>query len=459
MKNFIDVSVTIPRGYVVVESTTEASKLANIKGLVKLVAKLEKSNVVLSEKAIVALAQLPKEDFQILSDSIKSVIKPVKGQFLRPSFASTDDVAFEGMTIEDMYVQLWMYFNTYGIGRFPAELWEFSKDREVQLEAVSKKSTVQDLNCTFKILDVKTIQEFLKEVQNTAQMPIVFGAQQLELLQEAHKNDLLVQAINGLDIKVKENLFSIIELIGKENIAKCGVLKTATDVLRYAYFVSGADYKKMGKEHFSLKTSDKRVVMSSLDNIIKNGDIKNVFGDMKPNKSLWLSLSKNLFPGSAKFSKYSNAQGVFDYIRNGGNVKTFNTITQELISNMEFGALAQHLSKRPGELLRSLDMIIRYSSKDEVKILTEVVKNIKLNPKLVIQVKKWLEYRTVTSFTERVFNVRGKPVSIEDKPLKELRTKRTMKVVQALNEVLKASLVGKGLFPNSTTVEQDQAQA
>lgn len=453
MKNFINPAVTIPKGYVVIDCLSDSKVGNNIKGILKLIAKLEKSNIVLSDKAIASLSKVSKEDFVEISDSIKSVTKKVQGQFLRPSFASTDDVALEAMTYEDLCVQMWMYFNTYGLGRFPSELWEFSKDREVQLENVSNKSTVQDLNCTFKIIDVKTTSEFVKEVQNVASIPIVFGAQQLELLKEANKHDLLVGSIKGLDVKVKENLFSIIELIGKEYIVKANLLSTATDVLRYAYFVSGEDYKKLEASKFSLKTSDKRVIMESLNNISKTKDIKEVFGDMKPNKSLWLSMSKNLFPGSKKFNKYSNAQGLFDYIRNGGTVETFNSITQRLINEEKFGELARHLSKKPGELLRNLDMIIRKSSKEEVKELSDVVKNIKLNPKLVIQVKKWLEYRTSTSFTDRVFNVKGKPVLVDDKPLKELRTKRTMKVVQALNEILKESLVGKSLFPISKTAE------
>ena len=115
---------------------------------------------------------------------------------------------------------------------------------------------------------------------------------------------------------IKENIFSILEITGKEFFKSAGILKTATDILRYAYFVSEEDYKLLPKGvRFNLKTSDKKVIMAAL-NTIASKDVKNVFGDMKPNKSQWLALSKNLFPGSSKFNKFSAAQGVFDFLRN-----------------------------------------------------------------------------------------------------------------------------------------------
>lgn len=439
----IDTKITLPKGYFILNSGNKTG--ANIKGIAKLISKLEKSNKVLSTKAIVALSSLSKDDFDKISTGIKNSTKAVKGQFLRSAFASTSDVALEEMTTEDCIVQMWMYLNTYGLGRFPAELWEADPHRMVEVANISKKKEVQDLNNTFKIIDVKTEQEFSDEVKSMVAMPIVFGAQQTELIEEAFKNDLL--DIDGVTFKVKENIFAILKITGKEFFKEHNILNTATDVLRYAYFVSEENYKELPTgTRFKLKTSDKKVIMASLNRIVKK-DTRNAFGDMKPYKSQWLSVSKNLFPGSAKFAKFDRAQGIFDVLRNGGNIETFNSITQALISENNYGAVATHLSKKPGELLRSLDMIIRKGSKDDIKVLVRVLEEIKLNPKLVIQVKKWLEYRTSHSFEERIFNVKGKPVSVLDKPLEELKIKRTMKVVKALNKSIVAHLEGKTLFP------------
>lgn len=439
----IDTKVTLPKGYFVADSGNETG--ANVKGIAKIIGKLEKANLVLSAKAIIALSTLPKDEFDAISVSIRNNTKAVKGQFLRSVFASTSDVALEAMTRQDYLDQMWMYFNTYGIGRFPAELWEVDEHRMVEIANATKKKDVADLNNTFRILDVKTEKEFSDAVKTVVAMPIVFGAQQEEMITEAFKNDLL--DIDGVNLKVKENIFVILGITGKEFFKEHNILNTATDVLRYAYFVSGTDFKELPSgEKFKLKTSDKKVIMASLNRIAKR-DIKNTFGDMKPYKSQWLAVSKNLFPGSAKFAKFDKAQGVFDFLRNGGKVETFNTITQALILDGDYGALVTHLAQKPGELLRSLDMIIRKGSKTELAVLVNELEGITLNPKLVIQVKKWLEYRTEHSFSERVFKVKGKPVTVDNKPLDELKTKRTMRVVEALNEAIIAHLKGKTLFP------------
>jgi hypothetical protein len=246
-----------------------------------------------------------------------------------------------------------------------------------------------------------------------------------------------------MEIKVKENLFSIIEIIGKENVKELNIFKTATDVLRYAYFVSGQDWKELPKGvKFKLKTSDKKVIMAGLTKL----GTKTAFGDMKPYKSQWLAVSKNLFPGSAKFNKFSNAQGLFDFLRNGGKVETFNTKTEALIQKGDMLALVKHLKGKPGELMRRMDMIVRKASKKDIDSIVDVINGVTLNPKLVIQVRKWLAYRTETGFEERTFKVKGKPVTVTDKPLSALNTKRTMKIINALRGIMVRHLEGKDLF-------------
>ncbi|MEA3451694.1 MAG: hypothetical protein U9Q83_07290, partial [Bacteroidota bacterium] len=48
--------------------------------------------------------------------------------------------------------------------------------------------------------------------------------------------------------------------------------------------------------------------------------------------------------------------------------------------------------------------------------------------------------------TSRTFKVKGKPVTVDNKPLETLKTKRTMKVVQALRGIMVRHLEGKDLF-------------
>ena len=443
----INTKITLPKGYFVID--TGNVKNENLIGINKLLSKLEKANVVLSGKAIEVLSTLSAQDFDIVSKNVSKEFKPVQGNFLRPTFATGEDLDNEQFSFEDFCTQIEMYFFTYGLGEVPEHLFVPTKGRKVEIDNLAKRKEKKTLNNTFRIIDVKSTDEFISDVAQIIEMPIVFGAQQIEFVREAFNKNILDKAVAKVQaIKVKENIFSILEITGKDFFKSAGILKTATDILRYAYFVSEEDYKLLPKGvRFNLKTSDKKVIMAAL-NTIASKDVKNVFGDMKPNKSQWLALSKNLFPGSSKFNKFSAAQGVFDFLRNNGKVETFNTITQAFIKDKNFSGLAVHLSKKPGELLRSLDMIIRNSSKAEIAMLIDVINEIKLNPKLVIQVRKWLEYRTEHGFTERTFKVKGKPVTVDNKPLPELKTKRTMKVVKALRGIIIRHLEGKSLFDN-----------
>ena len=447
----IDFKITGPKGYFVAE---QGNSKGNITKISKLLSKLEKANIVLSSRAINILMTMNEETFDEISSSLKLAFKPVEGQFLRPTFASGADVGEEYFTMEDYIVQINHYFITYGLGMIDEGIFEVPSGRKVEIDNLRKRKVTKELNATFRIIDVKNTKEFVAEVTKVINMPIVFGVQQEEFIREAFNKDLLMEALATVNsIKIKENIFAILAITGKEFFKESGILKTATDILRYAYFVSEQDYKGLPSGvRFSLKTSDKRVIMSALDRIAKK-DIKNVYGDIKPNKSLWLAMSRNLFPGSVKFSKFPNAQGMFNILRNGGTIETFNSVTQKLILEGNMLNLTRHLANKPGELLRSLDMIIRNSNKIQIDSIVDIIKDIKLNPKLVIQVKKWLVYRTENALEERVFNIKGKPVVVDNKPLGELKTKRTMKIVKALNEVIITHLKGKELFPKIEITE------
>jgi len=450
----ISMDITLPKGYFVANMGT--NKNNNIKGISKLVSKLEKVNKVLTIKAIEILMSLDNDTFKIISQNLLLKNKAIKGEFLRPSFASGEDISEEVFTFDDFMTQMEMYFFTYSLGIIPGHMLNRSQKRKIEVDNIVTKKEKKELNCTFKIIDVKTTDEFIKDVAVIIGSPIVFGKQQLEFISEAYNKNLLTEVFNLVqNIKVKENIFAILEITGKEIFKNLNILRTPTDVLRYAYFASDLNYRKLEKGvKFNLKTSDKKVIMSNLNKIAEK-NIANVFGEMRPYKSQWLSLSKNLFPGSKKFSNFYCAQTLFDNLRNNTKIETFNTITEKYIRDKNFSGLAVHLSEKPGELLRNMDMIIRNSNKSEIAYLIDIIKSIKLNPKLIIQVMKWLEYRIDNDFSLRTFNVKGKPVTIENKPLKKLKKKRTKNVTESLRDNVVNHLRGKDLFSKEIAYLED----
>ena len=165
---------------------------------------------------------------------------------------------------------------------------------------------------------MKTPEEFSKYLNTLLESPIVLGAQQLEMFEIG--KDLELLDISNVNIKVKENLFAIIELLGKEIIKSQRLLKTANDILRYANYVSDADYRTFTKvPKYTLSTSDKKIIMNALNKL----ELYSAYGEMKPRYSFWLALSRNLFPGSSKFNKFKNAQEIFYLLRNDNSIKTF----------------------------------------------------------------------------------------------------------------------------------------
>jgi len=443
----VKLSLTVPKGYIV--TYKGPGKNSNLKGVMKMVKRAEKNNVLLSKELVENLCTMEAGDFKTIKEQFDVIYASMKGQTFRSVFATGEDIEDEAFTFDDFIEQISHYFVSYGLGEIDYDAFEIDEKRKVQIANISKRKDKQELNNTFKILDTKTVDGFIQDVKTIIESPIVFGSQQIEFIQEAKRFGFLGSILNSVkEFKVKENLFQIIEITGKEFVKTTNVLKTATDVLRYCYWASNLDFKKLEKGvRFRLKTSDKNIVMMNIDMLAKK-NMTNLFGDMKPYKSQWLGVATNIHPGTKKFSKYGDAQKIFDYIRNGGNIETFNSKTQKLIAENNIDELIDHLSKRPGELLRSLDMIIRKGDKKTAKKLAQVIEETDINPKLTIQVRKWLEFRIQNELAERTFNVKGKAKSITGKELPTLKEKRTKKVIKALRNKLVKSLEGKNLFPS-----------
>jgi hypothetical protein len=453
-KNQIRLTVTVPKGYVV--SYRGPGKNSNLKGVTKMLKRAEKNNLLLSKELVQNLCTMEANDFKTIKFQFDTMFTSMQGQTFRSVFATGEDIEDEGFTFEDFVEQIQHYFTSYNLGEIDYDVFEIDEKRKVQIQNISKRKDKQDLNCTFRIIDTKSIEDFRNDVKVILESPIVFGEQQVEFIQEANRAEELGEVLSCIsNIKVKENLFKLIEITGKEFVKHNDVLKTATDLLRYCYFVSGFEVQNLFTgAKFKLSTADKKIVMGTLGRLARK-DLGNLIGDMKPNKSQWLSVATNLHPASAKFNRYERAQEVFDYFRNGGNIKTFNSVTQDLINKEDYRKLVIHLGKRPGELLRSLDMIIRKGDKLARKELVHQIINAKLNPKLTIQVRKWLEYRIENGFDERTFNVKGTPKTVQ-KSLPALKEKRTKKITKALRVTVIKHLVGKDLFPAPVVVETEQ---
>jgi len=303
----IKLSLTVPKGYIVTYKGPD--KNANLKGVMKMIKKAEKNNVLLSQELIQNLCTIEANDFKEIKEQFDAIYISQKGQIFRSVFATGEDISDEEFTFDDFIKQISHYCVTYGLGEIDYDVFEIDEKRKVQLSNISKRKDKQEINNTFKILGTKSVQGFLDDVKVIVQSPIVFGEPEIQFIKEADRFGFLGSVINSVqDFKVKENMFQIIDIVGKDFVKNNGILKTSTDVLRYCYWTSGLDFTNLEKGvKFNLKTTDKKIVMMNL-NTLAVKHMAGLFGDMRPYKSQWLSVSRNLFPGSKKFRKFSSAQ-------------------------------------------------------------------------------------------------------------------------------------------------------
>jgi len=429
---------TIHRGYIVLDKRNDKITDASIKEFVKIITLLERRNYILTANLSDALLHTDLRQLSKIYKDIRKAILMPKGKTLRPVFA-TKEISEEEFSMEDYIRQMNVYFLTYGLGEIYKE--EATKKRDVFIDENTIDETIKS-NKLIKIIDVKTLNEFKEDLISVITMPIVFGDEQINLLKDAHKNGLLVNILTT-DIKVKENLFSILDIIGSQNVKKLNLFKTANDVLRYALYVSEQNWRGMELyDKFRISTSERKIIMSALDKI----DTEFAYNDMRPRKSIWLRLGINIHPKSKKYSEYTNAQLLFSYLREG-NVpfKTFHQLTDTFIRTKDFKGLFSHLKGNTGYLMRSLLMMIRNSSDSDFKYIITELENVRLNIKLVMQMKSLVKYQMENEITDRVFKIKGKLVPVNDKQLSKIDEKRGLKVITALNNIMAKELKGKEL--------------
>jgi len=183
---------------------------------------------------------------------------------------------------------------------------------------------------------------------------------------------------------------------------------TATDILRVAAALSNDNVDLIGGVFFlSFSNKERRLLLSLLEKI----DSYDRTADMQKYKEIWKRLGEYLHPCSYK-NKFKETCKSFKMIRSNRRVYTFNTRVEKLIEDNEFLKLEEFLSKRPGEYIRKIDLLLRNNV--ELKSLNNIVKEVKTKDLLIVS--KQLESRTYSreiipeSFLEKKIDNHLNPV-------------------------------------------------
>lgn len=258
-----------------------------------------------------------------------------------------------------------------------------------------------------KVLDVGTIED-VKEIMNN-----LIAAK--TSLSEQDKTDLvwLLQNIgvdmNNLpEVSFKENLPIISKLILDNtsetmwfNTLKL-YYKTATDILRFAVYLSGGDVSLATNTKFkSMPNKVRRLLIQLLENC------GNLEEDMLRHDMAWIKLGELLHVGSSKYKAYPKVQTAFHKLRNNVKIETFGGKVDKAIKDKNITKAVRLLKNHPGELARMLDFLIRNGKgcmNDIIHTFCEV--STQVSVPVLLQVKEHFAWRDKKN-DSRVFFPKG----------------------------------------------------
>jgi len=173
--------------------------------------------------------------------------------------------------------------------------------------------------------------------------------------------------------------------IKKQRRNVVGIVKTATDVLRIATYMSGGDISLATNTKFkSLPRKTRRVLVMALERVISEEDINR-------HRNKWCKLFHNLHVGDYSKKVYQIASKV----RNNQKLYTINSKVQEMLDKKEYVKASKLLTQRPGEFARRLDYILRKSNSIESLVVIDNFSQIvdKISTRVLTQLSGHLKGR------------------------------------------------------------------
>lgn len=138
---------------------------------------------------------------------------------------------------------------------------------------------------------------------------------------------------------------------------------TATDVLRLAVALSGGDVSLAKPSKFvALSRSERRVLLALLESCGA------LVEDMRRREMRWIRLGERLHVGEFK-TRFPRAFEAFDIVRNGKPFRSFAGQVEAQLESKDAAGALELLAKRPGELARRLDHLLRLDAARPSEIL------------------------------------------------------------------------------------------
>ena len=177
--------------------------------------------------------------------------------------------------------------------------------------------------------------------------------------------------------------------------------KTATDVLRLITAMSDGDVSLATNTKFrSFRRKERRILLELLQNC---GVIEE---DMLRYKNKWLRVGERLHPSEYSEAQFGKVITAFNKLRNGIKIDTFAGKVTKAIETEDYMTALSLLKKRPGELARKLDHLLRTT--DDKNAVINTFKNVAsdISTPVLLQVKEHFAHR-YDKLESRVFFPKG----------------------------------------------------
>lgn len=186
------------------------------------------------------------------------------------------------------------------------------------------------------------------------------------------------------EIPYKENVCIVAAMFIRNNKSIKGLIKTATDILRIATYMSDGDISLSENTKFkSFKRPVRRILIKSLESVIKEEDIKR-------HKGKWVKLAHSLHVGD-----YSKK--VYDIISKPRSNTRLRSVLGDVELYLADGNVVEAtklLTKRPGEFARKLDYLLRTYKENTSEIIYNfytIINNV--STRVLLQVHSHFQYR------------------------------------------------------------------
>lgn len=342
-----------------------------------------------SKKLFETLQTLSKDDLQKFYLELVPVLKKLVGADVvyKPMYPNFPESVMEADYI-DLFINAIVHYWSNGT-LYPNE----KREERLPLFDVTK----------VKIIDLATVEDLHSIFNNLCHSKTSISQTDKEDLEWIFKN---MQVNFSGEIPLKEN----VALIGKlylenyplstsKDIQK--YLKTATDVLRLITAMSDGDISLATNTKFkSFRRKERRILLELLQGC---GAIEE---DMLRYKNKWIRVGERLHPSEYSEAQFGKVITAFNKLRNGVKIETFAGKVTKAIETEDYKTALILLKKRPGELARKMDHLLRNA--DDKNSVVNTFKDVasEVSTPVLLQVKEHFTNRT-KKLESRVFFPKG----------------------------------------------------